>query len=53
MQHEDGHCDGCGCEIDVVQLTVDGRELCEACVAGEPAPRVRVASKPEARDDAR
>lgn len=52
MDHEDGYCDGCGCELVLVaQLTVDGRELCSTCVDREPRPQV--AKRPEVRDDGR
>lgn len=54
-QHEDGYCDECGAEVDVVQLTVEGRELCMECagiVRVTIAPGVRI-KRPEARDDGR
>lgn len=34
MRHQDGYCDECGAEVDAVQLTADGRELCPECVRG-------------------
>lgn len=53
MRHQDGYCDRCGCEVDVVQLTVDGLAVCEACVAGHATPALATARRPEARDDGR
>jgi len=53
MKHEDGYCDACGAEVPdaPLQITVDGSQVCEACVLNPPAPRV--AKRPEARDDGR
>lgn len=51
--HEDGYCDECGAELEVAWLTFDGQELCQACAMRELRPSVRVATKPEARDDGR
>jgi hypothetical protein len=54
MQHEDGYCDTCGAELtDVAWLTFDGRENCGPCATSELNGAVRVARKPEARDDGR
>jgi len=54
MEHKDGYCDGCGCEVTWpgAQLTSDGRELCWECVAGA-GDKTTVARRPEARDDGR
>lgn len=53
MRHEDGYCDACGAEVDEPQLTFDGFALCATCASREPVPTVRVATRPEARDDGR
>lgn len=54
MEHEDGYCDGCGCELPgVAQLTVSGHELCLACSTSTMLHTVQVAKRPEARDDGR
>ena len=53
VEHEDGFCDECGADMRdfVAQLTVDGRAVCITCAtAGTP---IRVAKRPEARDDGR
>jgi uncharacterized paraquat-inducible protein A len=32
MEHEDGYCDSCGCQlVDVMQLTIDGDAVCNDC----------------------
>jgi hypothetical protein len=53
MRHEDGYCDGCGAEAPELWLTMDGLELCRGCAVDEESTAVRVATKPEARDDGR
>lgn len=53
MKHEDGYCDKCGAEVDVLWLNMFGEALCETC-ALTAAERVGyIARKPEARDDGR
>jgi hypothetical protein len=52
--HEDGYCDRCGCKlVATAWLTFGGEEFCESCAVGNFTPAVRVATKPEARDDGR
>jgi hypothetical protein len=53
MEHQDGYCDRCGCEVDDVQLTFDGLAICDSCSRNEVYAPIRVAKKPEARDDGR
>jgi hypothetical protein len=53
MEHEDGYCDSCGAEADEAWLTVQGEALCRDCATGALATAVRVAARPEARDDGR
>lgn len=53
MRHEDGYCDSCGAEADEAWLTVEGHALCRDCATSTFTAAVRVATKPEARDDGR
>ena len=54
MQHEDGYCDACGCEVDTAQLTFDGRALCDECTKVDNRLSTSAgARRPEARDDGR
>lgn len=53
IEHEDGHCDECGCETAVAWINLAGQERCESCATGAMELSVRGASKPEARDDGR
>jgi hypothetical protein len=44
VKHEDGYCDRCGCELDVVdggQLTLDGLVVCAECARTAASPRLR------------
>jgi len=51
MEHQDGYCDRCGCEVATPQLTLDGLAVCMTCLIPATAEARRVARKPEARDD--
>lgn len=53
MEHEDGYCDACGCEVDTAQLTVEGDAVCERCVRSPQLVPETTARRPEARDDGR
>lgn len=53
MEHEDGYCDRCGCEVENAQLTVTGEAICDDCMMAGGTIAERQATKPMARDDGR
>lgn len=55
MDHEDGFCDECGADMRGFDawLTIDGRTTCITCATSHLQLRVRIPTKPEARDDGR
>jgi hypothetical protein len=53
MKHEDGYCDACGAALGETWLTLSGKEFCRPCAVGGSKPAIRIAAKPEARDDGR
>lgn len=55
MEHQDGYCDRCGAMLlgVVAWLTFMGEEICHDCATSSLESAVRVARKPEARDDGR